>query len=340
VDEHGTVLLDTTVKPRSAVLDYRTHLTGLRKESFSIALDFDTARSRLLELLEPETLLVGYRLGTELEALKLYHGTLVDVSLLFGVETRKQHQFHPLRYLAEHVLGEVVDEKSPHDALEDAQLLLRLAKHEAKQSVPTPPFPPKPGNACELAIRHLPLEWRAEAVKHVTNTVPGSKRDFVVRWLLSEADPTDWRGEAVLEFGNSFARDAAFEALEGLTDVHVQWQDMPGAPPLGSFMTEQNLIKAFSRYGMVVSARVPRKATTREPQSFAFISFQNKDDAERVGKEKEIEVELGPDWTIPLRPRLAKFGNSSDRRVAIRVGVGEGEDADFAPLDWVHVFRR
>merc|ERR1712072_259672 len=209
---------------------------------------------------------------------------------------------------------------------------------EVKQSVPTPLFPPKPGNDCELAVRHIPLEWRAEALKNITNLIPGSKRDFQVHWLLSEADPTDWRGETVLVFHTSIARDAAFEALVGLTDVHVQWEDLPGAPPLGAFMTEQNLIKAFSTYGVVVSARVPRKPTTREPQSFAFISFLNREDAQRVGKQQSIEVELGPDWMLPLRPRLAKFGQSTDKRVAVRVGAGE--DADFAPMDWVHVFRK
>jgi RNA exonuclease 4 len=338
VDEHGNVLLDLKVKPRQQVLDYRTHMTGLTKESLVNAVEFDTARSRLLELLQPQTLLVGYRLATEIESLKLWHGTVVDVSLLFGVETRKQHQFHPLRYLAENVLGAHVEEHSPHDALEDAQLVLRLAQHEVKLSAPTAPFPPKPGNDCELAVRHVPLEWRKEAVKHISNLIPGSKRDFVVNWLLSEADPTDWRGEAVLEFHTAIARDAAFEALSGLTDVHVQWEDLPGAPPLGAFMTEQNLIKAFSLYGMVVSTRVPRKPTTREPQSFAFISFLNREDAQRVAKQQSIEVELGPDWLLPLRPRLAKFGQSTDKRVAVPVGTGD--DVEFAPMDWVHIFRR
>merc|ERR1712226_869663 len=322
--------MDTTVKPRCAVLDYRTHLTGLRQESFEGAPDFTTAVSQLLELLHSKTLLVGYRLSNDLEAMKLFHGTLVDMSLLFGVETRKQHQFHPLRFLAEHVLGEKVDEDSPYDALECAQLTLRLAKHEAKQTVPTPPFPPKAGNTCELAVKHIPVEWRKEISTRIANLVPTANRKFNVHWLLSEADPTDWRGETALVFETSIARDAAFEALRGLTDIHVQWDDLQGAPPLGAFMTEQNLIKAFSHFGVVVSARVPRKPTTREPQSFAFISFLNREDAERVAKQQSIEVELGPGWMLPLRPRLAKFGQSTDKRVAVHISNG---DDDFAPFD-------
>merc|ERR1712187_173677 len=157
----------------------------------------------------------------------------------------------------------------------------------------------------------------------MSKLLPSAKMDFTVHWLLSEADPTDWRGEAVVEFHNSSARDAAFESLSSLTDVHVQWEDLPGAPPLGAFMTEQSLIKAFSTYGVVVSARIPRKSTTREPQSFAFISFLNREDAERVARQQSIEVELGPDWKLPLKPRLAKFGQSTDRRIAVHLSIGD-----------------
>merc|ERR1712187_821158 len=152
----------------------------------------------------------------------------------------------------------------------------------------------------------------------MSKLLPSAKMDFTVHWLLSEADPTDWRGEAVVEFHNSSARDAAFESLSSLTDVHVQWEDLPGAPPLGAFMTEQSLIKAFSHFGVVVSARIPRKPTTREPQSFAFVSFADQADAKNVARRPQVEVQITPTWTLALRPRLARFGNSCDKRVAVK----------------------
>lgn len=342
VDERGRVLLDAIIKPRATVLDYRTHLTGLSKESFEEgALDFETLISQLLEIIQPKTLLIGHRLNSDLEALHLWHGPVIDVSLLFGVEGRKQHQYHSLRYIAEVILGEEVEEDAPHDPLEAARQALKLAQHEAKQAEQTRPFPPKPGNSCELAVRHIPIEWRAEAETRVAALCPGALRATCVNWLLSEVDPTDWRGDTVLAFASASARDMAFEALQGLTDVHIQWQDLPGAPPLGAFLTEQALIKAFSQFGVVVSARIPRKPTTREPQSFAFVSYQAREDAERVARRQSIEVQLTPTWTLPLRPRLAKFGQASDKRVAIQVRTDDDdEDDQFAPLDWVHVFRR
>merc|ERR1711920_1159281 len=183
--------------------------------------------------------------------------------------------------------------------------------------MPTTPFGPKEFSGCELVVRHIPYEWGAGASKRVVSLCRGAQQAAVVNWLLSESDPSEWRGDSVLTFPSVATRDAAFDALRSLTDVHVQWEDLPGAPPLGAFMTEQNLIKAFSTYGVVVSARIPRKSTTREPQSFAFISFLNREDAERVAKQQSIEVELGPDWNLALKPRLAKFGQSTDKRIAV-----------------------
>merc|ERR1712118_420934 len=119
--------------------------------------------------------------------------------------------------------------------------------------------------------------------------------------------------------------------------VHVQWEDAPPpAPPLGSFLTEQALIKAFSVHGVVVCARIPRKANTREPQSFAFISFADRQDAERVARQSSVEVQITETWTLPLRPKLAKYGNESDKRIAVRAG---SDDADWS-FDWVHVCKR
>ncbi|CAE6934020.1 REX3 [Symbiodinium microadriaticum] len=119
-------------------------------------------------------------------------------------------------------------------------------------------------------------------------------------------------------------------------DVHVQWEDAPGAPPLGAFLTEQALIEAFSSFGMVVCARIPRRPTTQEPQSFAFVSFLDCEDAHRVSKKPAVEVPITGTWTVELRPRLAKFGNSSDKRVAVKTGLG----IDEVGFDWIHLIKR
>jgi len=340
VNSRGEVMLDTLVRPRLPVLDCRTHITAIARDALgSVSLvEFDAMRQKLLALLTPETLLIGYRLTSDLEALQLWHGALVDVSLLFSVDSRKQHQYHPLRYIAKRVLGEEIDERSPLDAVESACLALRLARHEAALPAPSPAFGPSEDSGLELHVRHIPSTWGSKAPQRLAAHCPGAAQDVEVRWLLSELDPSEWRGEATLVFPNTAARDGCFESLRGLTDVHVQWDDLPSAPPLGSFITEQALVKAFSSFGVVVAARIPRKPTTREPQHFAFVSFLEREDAQRASRGPRVEVQITPTWLLPLRPRLARFGNADDKRIAVR--VQESQTAEWGGLDWIHVCRR
>jgi len=324
VSADGSPLLDLMVRS-AAVLDARTHLTGLTRQAVEEAeFDLPAVQEKLLGLIGPQTLLLGYRLSSALEALGLSHSQLVDVSLLFGVESRR-HQFHSVHYLAERVLGTGSGDKKAADALEVAQMVARLAQHEANQMTPTPPFPPRRGCGEELLVRHIPHAWRERVQEHLGEFCPGaSLRE--VHWTLSETDPTDWRGEAVLAFDGEALRDRCFELLRSLVDIHVQWEDAPNAPPLGAFLTEQALLKAFSRFGVVLSARLPRKPTG-EPQNFAFVSFLSSEDAEAVGR--RVEVQLTPTWTLRLKTRMAK--QAADKRVGVRA------DRDF--MDWVHVLK-
>lgn len=340
VDEKGEILLDLHVCPRSKLLDCRTHITGIKeealRESFG-AVTFEEVQQKVLELLRPRTILVGHRLNSDLEALQLFHGPLVDVALLFGVDTRKKYQYHPLRYLGERVLliatkPEEV-EFQPQDAVDSARLAMRLALHESTQSVPTPAFPPREGSGRELVVRHIPASWGKEAALRLSKVL--GVGEVQVRWILNDLDPTDWRGEAVIFFSHADQRDDIFKAVKGLTDVHVQWEDAPNAPPLGAFLSEQALVEAFSRFGMVVCARIPRRPTTQEPQSFAFVSYLEGEDAHRVSKKPSVEVPITDTWQLELKPRLAKYGNSSDKRVAVKAGLDD--DVGF---DWIHLIKR
>mmetsp|Transcript_4932 Transcript_4932/g.8644 ORF Transcript_4932/g.8644 Transcript_4932/m.8644 type:complete len:716 (+) Transcript_4932:116-2263(+) len=337
VDIAGKVLLDTTIRPSSHLLDTRPHLTGLDKDALlkETALTFDEARDKLMSLLRPQSLLVGYRINTDLQALKMWHGPMVDVSLLFAVESTKKNQYHPLRYLGEHVLFEPEgDPKRPHDALENARLIMRLALHEVGQPEVAAAFPPKAGPFDELVVRHIPIAWGEQANNRVAKLfptcLPGS---IVVTWLLSETDPTEWRGDATVSFSSKAARDKAFDALKGLTDINVQWDDPEGAPPLGTFINEHILIQAFRAFGPVAAARIPRRPNTGEPQNFAFVSYLEAKDASKAIKSRSVNVEVSPTWTVAVKAKTAKSGQANDKRVAIQAGDG-------LMHDWLHVVRR
>lgn len=339
VDAAGAVLLDVLVKPAGVLLDCRSHLTGLTRDMLSsdTALDLDVVRRKLLDLICPETILVGHRLSNDLEALGIWHGPVVDVALLFGVEGRKKNQYHQLAYLGNRVLRAKLNLDDKQDALEGARLIMRLARHEVKLPERTPPFPPREYDPRELHVRHIPRDWGHGAAGRLLQKIPGAKQGLVVNWSLNPLDPTDWRGEATMVFPDADDRDNAFLRLECCTDVIVYWNDVPDAPPLATFLSPQALIDAFAEHGEVVDARMPTKATTGEPQSFAFISFVRKVDAERVSKRKEIEVQITPTWKLPLRPKVARYGNSTDKRVAVDASAQHVTEEQ---LDYIHVCRR
>merc|ERR1712129_160354 len=125
--------------------------------------------------------------------------------------------------------------------------------------------------------------------------------------------------------------------MGGCTDVHVQWEDVPGAP-LGAFLTEQAFMEAFSRYGVVVAVRIPRRASTREPQCFGFVSYLYQEDAVRLSRRESVEVAITPTWKLELRPKLAKFGNLSDKRVAVKANMAE--TGEFGGYDYIHLMKR
>merc|ERR1711884_241334 len=96
----------------------------------------------------------------------------------------------------------------------------------------------------------------------------------------------------------------------------------------------------FSHFGLVVCARIPRRATTREPQSFAFVSYLSQEDARRASKEPYVEVRITPTWAVPLKPRLSRYGQADDKRVAVRAAVSCSDGDVAAEFDWIHVCRK
>lgn len=343
VDERGVALLDLFIRPQAPLLDCRTHLTGLTPEHLlaESAVDLDTACNRLTSFLRPDTLLAGYKVVSELQALGMWHWALIDVALLFGAEAAQSPHCHSLRYLAEQLLREDMGpgEDEPGDALGRARLTMRLVQHEANQPTPTPPFAPRAPSGCEFVVRHIPHSWGATAAATLQRLMPAARLGGAVRWLLSDDDATDWRGEAQWTFRTKADCDAAFDALPGLTDVSVKWQDPPDAPSLGAFVSEQALTQAFSEFGVVISARVPRHTITKEPQNHAYISFLEAADAQRVAMQPVVEVRITPEWKLALRPQLVRDRHAMEKRLGVRVPAAPGAEGADWEFDWIQVCR-
>ena len=94
-------------------------------------------QSRLLELLTPQTIILGHSLNSDLAALKLTHPFIVDTAILY------QHPRGPplkssLKWLAQRVLNREIQKghgTRGHDSIEDAIACLDLVKIKCEKGV-------------------------------------------------------------------------------------------------------------------------------------------------------------------------------------------------------------
>ncbi|KAI9021243.1 hypothetical protein DFJ74DRAFT_119568 [Hyaloraphidium curvatum] len=136
VDGKGEVLLDAFVRPRGSIIDLNTRWSGITPEHIERpdALTFEGLRTRMAELMDAETVIVGHGLENDLRVLRLLHEPIVDTAVLFphpkGLPMR-----NGLRFLSERHLGRLVQQGGAgHDSVEDAICALQLAAHFLKQN--------------------------------------------------------------------------------------------------------------------------------------------------------------------------------------------------------------
>ena len=72
VDANGTCLLDTFMRPRKPVTQYRTRWSGIRPENLARAPSIKSVRRRVLRLIDGK-ILVGHAVHNDLKALNIQH---------------------------------------------------------------------------------------------------------------------------------------------------------------------------------------------------------------------------------------------------------------------------
>lgn len=124
------ILLDDLVLPVHTVTDWRTEWSDITAEVMNHAVASGTAlkgsveaRSRLFELIDERTVVVGHALQFDLAALGIHHENVVDSAFLakkaVGMGARKEWG---LKTLCQELLGLTVQnhDKEGHDSVEDA----------------------------------------------------------------------------------------------------------------------------------------------------------------------------------------------------------------------------
>ncbi|CAG0914246.1 unnamed protein product [Notodromas monacha] len=137
VDYDGGRKYDALVKPPNIVLDYNTRFSGITEGDLdSVTRTLGQVQKELREFISAETMLLGHSLESDLKALKMIHGTVVDTSIVWphnrGLPFKKA-----LRTLCQDMLGDIIQNEGAggHDSLEDAYACMKLMKKRANDDL-------------------------------------------------------------------------------------------------------------------------------------------------------------------------------------------------------------
>ncbi|KAK0039183.1 EXONUCLEASE [Biomphalaria pfeifferi] len=122
VSRQGEAIYDKIIRPENPVVDYLTRYSGLTREIIESGIDVQVARDEILELIGPETVIVGHGVENDLSSLELYHDRIIDTAHLFlNPDGRKIS----LAQLSKKYLNKVI-QKEAHDSRIDALTCLHL----------------------------------------------------------------------------------------------------------------------------------------------------------------------------------------------------------------------
>ena len=130
VDFEGRVLYDAYVRPREKVVDFRTAITGITRETLSRRGEsFKAVQARVLDILR-DKVIVGHAVHHDFEALEMdrpIDALIRDTCLFPRLRPPNRKQTPSLRLLAEYWLDKVVQTGS-HSSVEDARVAMTLYK--------------------------------------------------------------------------------------------------------------------------------------------------------------------------------------------------------------------
>ncbi|XP_060894427.1 RNA exonuclease 1 homolog isoform X2 [Labrus mixtus] len=128
------VIYDTFVRPDNEVIDYNTRFSGISENDVTgNHTSLREVQEALLSFIKADTILIGHGMETDLCALKLHHGTVVDTSVVFPHRLGPPHKLTLNNLTAEHLRRIIQQSVYGHDTAEDAAACMELMLWKVKE---------------------------------------------------------------------------------------------------------------------------------------------------------------------------------------------------------------
>ncbi|NWI90033.1 REXO1 exonuclease, partial [Pitta sordida] len=128
------VVYDTFVKPDSKVVDYNTRFSGVTEEDLkNTSITLRDVQAVLLNMFSADTILIGHSLESDLFALKLIHGTVVDTAIVFPHRLGLPYKRALRTLMADYLKRIIQDNVEGHDSSEDARACMELMVWRIKE---------------------------------------------------------------------------------------------------------------------------------------------------------------------------------------------------------------
>ncbi|XP_044051335.1 RNA exonuclease 1 homolog isoform X3 [Siniperca chuatsi] len=128
------VVYDTFVRPNNEVIDYNTRFSGISEEDVKgNHTSLREVQETLLSFISADTILIGHGLETDLCALKLLHGKVVDTSVVFPHRLGPPHKLTLNNLTAEYLRRIIQESVCGHDTAEDAAACMELMLWKVKE---------------------------------------------------------------------------------------------------------------------------------------------------------------------------------------------------------------
>jgi len=219
VDRNCDILIDELVLPNKKVVDYLTHITGVKAEDLEgVSLTQEAVQRMVKKILSPGTILVGHSLDHDLSVLKIDHQRVIDTAFIFQPRTWASTHLPSLVNLCKAVLRyDFREEGKPHNCLDDAIVPMRLVLHRLEHGLEeydiTQSKRVKKDSVSKLFLHKLPNFLTVTDLQTLfTAEFPCEIQEITVKSQHKT-------GSTYAVFRSREEADSAFEQLQGLHAV-------------------------------------------------------------------------------------------------------------------------